>query len=272
VVERDMRWGVEMDSLWTALRLGDGGCVAVIGAGGKTTSILALSHVAVRRSRSVIVTTTTKIWPPVGMPLVVKVAGQDLADQVRRKLLHAPSVAVGGDVNAIGKLVGLEPRDVCDLTESGVADVVLCEADGAAGRSLKVHGPHEPVIPACAVSVAVVAGLDAMGQLPGSEVIHRFERFIESYETDRAQPIDASLLSRVLMLAVKKIDPTTPVVFVLNKADDADARQEARRVAGELAKEIDQPIVIATSHLDFVQRGGSPRKHNGIGSDVRATR
>jgi probable selenium-dependent hydroxylase accessory protein YqeC len=266
-----MRWDVAMEELWTALRLADGGCVAVIGAGGKTTSIHALSRVAALRGRSVIVTTTTKIRPPAGIPLVVKVAGRDLADQVRRELLHVSCVVVGASVNDVGKVVGLEPREICDLTQNRVADVVLCEADGAAGRSLKVHGPDEPVIPHCAVSVAVVAGLDAIGQLPGSGVIHRFDRFLATCETDQMQPIDASVVARLLLLATKRIDPTTPVVFVVNKADDADARQEARWVADELAKEIDLPIVIATSHVNFVQRGPALGHHIGTGSDDRVT-
>ena len=175
----------------------------MIGAGGKTTTILALSHLAVRRGLSTIVTTTTKIWPPAGIPLVVEADGEDLADLVGRELLHAPCVAVGSSVADSGKVIGLEPSHICSLVESGVADVVLCEADGAAGRSLKVHGPEEPVIPVCAGSVAVVAGLDVVGQVPGPENIHRFERFLHTCEADRARPIDASTVARVLMLAAR---------------------------------------------------------------------
>ena len=43
------------------------------------------------------------------------------------------------------KLEGVPPERVDEL--SGEADLVLVEADGARGRSLKVPAAHEPVLP-----------------------------------------------------------------------------------------------------------------------------
>jgi len=182
-------------------------------------------------SVSVVVTTTTKIWPPEGMPLVLQVDEPEFADRVAFELNSKPCVAVGSRIASGGKLVGLKPDEVCVLKNGAVADVVLCEADGAAGRSLKVHGPGEPVVPPCATAVAVVGGLDAIGELPGPGVIHRYDRFLDDGEADATASIDASTFAHILLRAAGKIARHVPIVFVLNKADDVNSRRDAGSVA-----------------------------------------
>lgn len=228
--------------------------MAFIGAGGKTMSILALTNEATARGLSVVVTTTTKIWPPEGMPLVLQVDEPEFADRVAFELNSKPCVAVGSRIAPGGKLVGLKPDEVCVLKNGAVADVVLCEADGAAGRSLKVHGPGEPVVPPCATAVAVVGGLDAIGELPGPGVIHRYDRFLDDGEADATASIDASTFAHILLRAAGKIARHVPIVFVLNKADDVNSRRDAGRVAEALVAEMPRAAVVVTSHLGFLQR------------------
>lgn len=218
--------------------------------------MLALSEQASARGLSCVVTTTTKIWPPPSMPLVVEADGTDVIDSVRVKLQQAPCVAVGGHLADSGKLIGLRTNHVCKLAGSGVADVVLCEADGAAGRSLKVHGPGEPVVPGCATSVTIVAGLDAIGRMPGPDVVHRFECFLALPEFDSTGAIDASTCARVLLRAAKLLDPEVPVAFILNKADDDEARHDAYDVAGALAVQMSHCTVVMSSH--HLCRGRGP--------------
>jgi probable selenium-dependent hydroxylase accessory protein YqeC len=228
--------------------------VAFIGAGGKTTSVLVLCDEATARGLSVVVTTTTKIWPPEGMPLVLQADEPEFADRVAFELNSKPCVAVGSRIAPGGKLVGLQPDEVCALKNGAVADVVLCEADGAAGRSLKVHGPGEPVVPPCATAVAVFGGLDAIGEAPGPGVIHRYDRFLGVGEADATTSIDASRFARMLLLATEKIARHVPVVYVLNKADDEKAQRDAGRVAEALVAEMPRAAVVVTSHLGFLQR------------------
>ena len=69
-----------------------------------------------------------------------------------------------GQVTLLGRRVrdekfqGLSPERVDDLR--GEADLVLVEADGARGRSLKVPADHEPVLPASTTLLLVVAAID----------------------------------------------------------------------------------------------------------------
>ena len=55
-------------------------------------------------------------------------------------------------------------------------DYVLVEADGSAGRPLKAHAPHEPVIPPEASNVILVVGASGFGR-PIREAAHRPERY-----------------------------------------------------------------------------------------------
>jgi probable selenium-dependent hydroxylase accessory protein YqeC len=261
-----MQRDAAMDNMWTALGLGKGACVAFIGGGGKTTSILALIERATAEGLRVVVTTTTKMWPPSGIPLVLRADGRELVDLVHAQFRNSAVVALGRRLAESGKLLGLEPQGVCLLTESGVADVVLCEADGAAGRSLKVHGANEPVVPACATSVAIIAGLDAIGQVPGPGVIHRFENFLETPQADREESVTARTCANILLLATARLDPGVPAVFILTKADDARARRNAKLVARELAIKWRHPTVIALSHQAFIHR------HSGVAHDAPVER
>lgn len=260
-----------MDDLWKALGLGPGACVAFIGAGGKTTSLLSLSAQASDRGLTSVITTTTKIWPPAGMPLVVEAEGGEVVDRIRIELRHSPCVAVGSRLAESGKLVGLDPQAVCWIAGSGVVDVVLCEADGAAGRSLKVHGPGEPVVPACATSVAVVAGLDAMGERAGPDVIHRFERFQKHPEFCQVDVVSAPMVANILLRASTMIDPAIPVTFVLNKADDACAAREAERVTAALAAVIAHPRVVVSTHHSLTERVDRETYRETVEPDAHAT-
>ncbi|MGH2444157.1 MAG: selenium cofactor biosynthesis protein YqeC, partial [Chloroflexota bacterium] len=50
------------ESLASALNLVPGSCVALIGAGGKTTTMLRMAGDLSAAERTVLVTTTTRIW------------------------------------------------------------------------------------------------------------------------------------------------------------------------------------------------------------------
>jgi molybdenum cofactor cytidylyltransferase len=250
-----------MENMWDELGLRQGACVAFIGAGGKTTSILALAGEAVERGLSVVVTTTTRMWPPTSMPLVLDDEREDIVATALYQLSASPCIAVGKAVTAAGKLAGLEPSAVCRLAESGVADVVLCEADGAAGRPLKLHGAHEPVVPGCATTVAVLAGLDSLGRIPGPEVIHRFERYVEMALWPAQEPISPATCADLMVLAGERLPSGVPAVYILTKADEPGLRHAAGAVAAEIAARVASPRVVVTSHLSSME----PREDHAVG-------
>lgn len=124
-------------------------CVALVGAGGKTTLMRALYDEGRRRGWSVVAATTTKV----GRAQVA-----DIAD-----FLHG---GVDGDKG--DKLTGASPARIAGCA----ADLVVVEADGARSKVVKAPGAHEPVIPPSATHVVAVIGADALDRVI-EDVAHR---------------------------------------------------------------------------------------------------
>lgn len=135
-----------------------------VGGGGKTTLIEHLARACLARQRSVVVTTTTKIYT--AEPLT-------LFENWVKGTRKAPFMHIGKSAEG-GKLTGLTPDEVETLGRD--FDVVLIEADGAKSRPLKYPAAYEPVIPPFSDRVFILAGLDALFQ-PFKDMVFRHELF-----------------------------------------------------------------------------------------------
>ena len=117
------------------------------------------------------------------------------------------------------------------------ADLVVLEADGARGRSLKVPAAHEPVIPRSATAVVVVAALDVLGQPLDDALVHRVELVAAAAGRKPGQIVDEDAVVSALTCASgypARIPPGTRAAVFLNKAEDAASRAAAERIAPRL--------------------------------------
>ena len=194
------------------------GITAMIGGGGKTSTMYALAE-ELRKIGSVIVCTSTHILCPPQYPYLSRLS---------EKL-------VSGNVVSTGSIDGLKlstPEQSFDeLTQ--FADYVLVEADGSRQLPLKAHASHEPVIPKKANKVIVVIGIDGLGK-PIKDVAHRPELYASIVRRD----IDAIVTEEM----IRKVTDTYPRCdgIVINKADDPEAVEKALR----LAALFDVPVAI----------------------------
>lgn len=142
-------------------------CIAVIGAGGKTTLLRLLGRTHAREH--VLLTTTTHIYPfgPDGCDRLCV----DPDPAALRAALAAPGVVCAGRTAAEGKLTGL-PAPVWAAARAA-CDWIFYEADGSKHLPLKLHRPDEPVIRPGTDLCLLVAGLSALGQ-PVGAVVHRY--------------------------------------------------------------------------------------------------
>lgn len=168
------------------------GVTAVIGGGGKTTLLRALGEELASAGHRVVLCTTTKIFPFPGLLNLTSSGGEDLA----RALDGTPLLCVGTPVPGTGKLTAPAISMEC---LAGLADYVLVEADGAAGRPMKAHAPHEPVIPAGANQVICVVGASGFGQ-PVSQAAHRPELYARLAGIAPDAPITPAAAAAVLGL------------------------------------------------------------------------
>lgn len=189
------------------------GVTAIIGSGGKTTLMYRLAK-ELSSQGSVIVTTSTHIFPPEHLPFATetgKVSG----------VLCVGTPCENGKVAA--------PTQSFSQLEN-LADFVLVEADGSKRLPLKAHDVHEPVIPLNAGQVICVVGASGLN-LPVGEVVHRPEIFTALTGSKIATP-------RAVATALKQEGFCTRVLI-----NQAETNREA---AQELANALDCPVVLAS--------------------------
>lgn len=195
------------------------GVTAVVGSGGKTTLLRALGTALAAEGARVILCTTTRIFPFPGLPNLLSPTEVE-ATLASERLVCVGTMAEGGKLTT----PGLSMDALASL-----AEYVLVEADGAAGRPLKAHAPWEPVIPPEAGRTVCVIGASGFGR-PIAEAAHRPERFAElaggSVE-DAAEPEAAARVLAAEGLAD---------VYFFNQADTPRRRELARRGAEALGR------------------------------------
>lgn len=197
------------------------GVTAVIGGGGKTTLLRTLGEELAAAGHTVLLCTTTKIYPFPELLNLEDPGEAELAAALERRRL----VCAGTPVPGTGKLTAPSPP-MAHL--AALADYVLAEADGSAGRPLKAHAPHEPVVPPESKLVVCMMGASGFGK-PVREAVHRSERFQALTGLGPEEPVTPEAAAEALRMEVPAAWP--PVRVFVNQAEDAAAMAAARRLA-----------------------------------------
>jgi probable selenium-dependent hydroxylase accessory protein YqeC len=220
-----------------ALGIQRGDIVAVAGAGGKTTLAYRLAREARSCGLTVLVTTTTHMGTldeAVTGPVIVESDG-DPAPALQAALAREGWATLLGRRVRPDKLEGITASRVDAL--AGVADVIVVEADGARGRSLKLPASHEPVIPSSATVVVIVCGLDALGQPLDDDHVHRIEIVRAATGVEPGEAVDEDCLASALRHAdgyPSRIPPRARVGVFFNKAESDDCLAAGARLAARL--------------------------------------
>ncbi len=226
-----------MTDLLVPLGIGRGDVVAVVGAGGKTTLVYALAAQARARGWRVLVTTTTHMGTlpeATTGPLFVESDGATDADVEAALRDHGRATILGRRVRP-DKLEGLAPERVDSLRSR--ADLVLIEADGARSRSLKAPAGHEPVVPASATVMVVLAALDVLGTPAGGALVHRPEIVGRLTGLGPDEPVTGDALVRCLSHPESypaRLRPGLRSAVFLNKVEDPGRTAAAERIAARL--------------------------------------
>ena len=157
-----------INSLREAFDIRPGEVISLVGAGGKTTLMFALSQELITPERSVITTTTTKIFPPSQSDtsfLLLSREEKEIVDFILKNGNRFGQITIASEkLVDSGKLQGINPKLVTRLSKLSPVIYTIVEADGAARRSLKAPNPvFEPVIPQDTSLVIPVVGIDALG-------------------------------------------------------------------------------------------------------------
>jgi probable selenium-dependent hydroxylase accessory protein YqeC len=269
---------------------GRGLVFAFVGAGGKTSALFALAEAARRGGAGrVAIATTTKMRDPrfeegrrfdrlfVDPRLGEEPEGRDAEDLgAMRELWRGPSgetVAMAARAFAEGdarKIGGLHPCLASPIAMD--FDLVLVEADGARGRSIKAAGEGEPVVPACADAVLGLVGLDCIGEKLGDGIAHRPERLgalVACAPGERILPRHVAALAASPQGLFKGCPPGAARIALLNKAELAD-RASLLELVGLIGKGasagLGPDLVVACSFREGRVELVSGSRYSGAGS------
>lgn len=206
------------------------GVVAVVGAGGKKSTLYAL---AAELDRSVL-TSTVRIPPFEGhvSRLVVTDSPLDALESNDRW----PLGLVPGRDGDRDRYLGYDTETV-DRIAAATDAPVLVKADGARRRLFKAPADDEPQIPTAANVVVPVASVRAVGEPLDESTVHRPERVATLTGRAVGEPIETGDLVTVLTHTnggLKGVPADARVTPLLNMVDDADLESVARKVASGL--------------------------------------
>jgi len=223
-----------IDGLSRALALRPKEHVALVGGGGKTSLLFEMARMLQRAGKRVILTTTTKLWhrQALQFPALIltrsDVAWRTKLDEALQ--VHG-NVMLAGSLLESAKVQGIDPALADQLYLNTPIDYMLVEADGSAGRSVKAHAIHEPVVPASTTVVVALLGLDALNRPLGPEIVFRWEAFKQITGAALGQPLTARVLALLFShpagLFKEAPDHARRIVF-LNKLDVLADEKEAR--------------------------------------------
>lgn len=253
-------------TLLDALGLGTRPVVSLAGGGGKTTLMWTLAAALVAEGRTVLTTTTTRIYPPspAESPVVRLLAGEsDRAAAVAAALAASLHVTVALEP-AADKLRGLAAETIDAIAAAEIADAIIVEADGAAGRPLKAARAGEPVWPARSTLCVAVMGIDALGG-PLDEA-HVFRAGLAADITGLAAgaPVTAGAAA-ALLVGERGVLREAPAgarrLAFINKVATAAEHAAAQDLAGALLRGARRPLAgVVIGSLRCPERGFSVRE------------
>jgi molybdenum cofactor cytidylyltransferase len=180
-----------------AFNIVPGDVVSFIGAGGKTSTLVALGHELAEAGWRVLATTTAHLDSDqmALMPAVVSIGRG--ARAISTALGDRRFVFVRDDRSSRGN-AALSPSTVSWLLDSVDADVLLIEADGAQGLPFKAPLAHEPMIPPETTLAIPIVSLSVLGKPLNEAHVYNSKAMIERYGFYQDSPVKSPWVAQVL--------------------------------------------------------------------------
>ena len=175
--------------------------IAIVGAGGKTTTMYTLASEFAALGKRVVTTTTTNIYLPKQEEtdtLIVATGTSTLLQMTSAAWEKYQRVTVAGRMVGAGKLGAVQPDQPYELLQRGGADVVIVEADGARHSMIKAPAEHEPVVPPQTTIALIVMSAEAIHQPLSAEIAHRPERIAVLLGIHQGAILTPELIARLL--------------------------------------------------------------------------
>lgn len=239
--------------LQEALRLGRDEMVALIGAGGKTTTLFRLASELRAAGGKILVTTTTKIFKP-AKPHIDRLFLVEDVNALLSEFAPVPApvtIGAGYRISDEGKLLGLPSEWLDRLHGSGQFDAILVEADGAASRGFKIPSETEPVVPESSSIVVWTMAIKVLDKPWDANFVHRVERALALLHVE---PNSRITHNQIVQLAshplgcLKGVPAHCRKIALINQAD-TEAELEQAKELGRLLAPLGFDRVVISSYL-----------------------
>jgi molybdenum cofactor cytidylyltransferase len=136
--------------------------------------------------------------------------------------------------------------------------VLLIEADGAAGRSIKAPAAHEPALPHNLDLLVPVVAVDALGENLASDLVHRPDELRAMLEIDKQTSLTIEHIAAMLRHpsgGLKSLPLHAVLRVLINKVERDDQLSQAERIAGLALQEskIESVVIGAVQREDPVR-------------------
>lgn len=220
--------------LYYALRVLRGEVIAFVGAGGKTSALIALGHELAEAGWRVLATTTTRIGAD-QLALMPCACHTSEGTAAISTALSASGFVFVYDHISSGKVYGPGLTWITAALDSLDSDVLLIEADGSRGLPMKAPYAHEPVIPVETSLVVPVVSLSVLGKPLDDRHVYNSEALVERFGFVRGSRVRSAWVAQVLRdesLALKGIPTDARVIGLINQTPvEGYLRGRARAVA-----------------------------------------
>lgn len=212
------------------------GIVAVVGAGGKKTTLYRLLEAhRLLGTRRILLTSTVQIaTAPAALDVETHITDSESARAVIAETQDRDGAfLIAGASEKPGRFSGLSPQLIPRLHEEGAFGVGLVKADGARMRMIKAPKPEEPALPDGVSTILPIVSARAFGRPLDQRIAHRPERLAELLDTELGAPITADHVARLLTSERGALRGcgNASVVPVINMVDDPERHIFARDVA-----------------------------------------
>jgi molybdenum cofactor cytidylyltransferase len=211
-----------------------GDVVAFIGAGGKTSALIGMGYELMESGWRVLATTTTAIAEE-QLALMPHALYYDAQPEIISAALSEHGFVFLFDAIREGMVFGPSIEWTKQILDTVDSDVLLIEADGAAGLPFKAPYEHEPVIPREASLVIPIASLGVLDKPLNDDYVYNSQAMIDKYGFYPGGQVRSPWIAQVLRdeeLGLRGIPDTARVVAYINQTpNEGYLRGRARLIA-----------------------------------------
>ena len=232
-----------------------GDVVAFIGAGGKTSLMVGLGYELAEAGWRVLATTTTRLSTDQLDLFPCTMSSMAAPRRISEALSEHQFVLLHEQIRG-GHVYGPPLEWTRNLLDSVDSDILLVEADEAAGKPFKAPRADEPQVPQETSLVISVASLRALGLPLDQEHIYNPAAMIERYGFIENSPVKSPWLAQVLRdeeLGLRGLPADARVIVFLNQTPERGFMRGRARLIARLSLQSERINAVALGSVRGVE-------------------